>query len=218
MNILIRGGEMVNRDSFIFYRSFKDCMNDLSDADKLVMYEAISDYSLNLKEPELTGFPKALFKLIRPILDANIQRWRNGCNGGAPKGNKNNRFSKSTTEVQPKTNQSTTRVQANKDKDKNINNNIGESTDSPTALSFGNIWSLYGKKGNKKTSERKWSKLSITVKEKILAYVPAYVETTPDKQYRKNFETFLNQECWNDELPSNNQVNDQHHETERNYL
>lgn len=208
---------MVNRDSFIFYRSFKDCMNDLSDADKLVMYEAISDYSLNLKEPELRGFPKALFKLIRPILDANIQRWRNGCNGGAPKGNKNNRFSKSTTEVQPKTNQSTTRVQTNKDKDIN-NNNIGESTDSPTALSFENIWSLYGKKGNKKTSERKWSKFSVTVKEKILAYVPAYVETTPDKQYRKNFETFLNQECWNDELPSNNQVNDQPHETERNYL
>lgn len=218
MNILIQGGAMVNRNSFIFYRSFKDCMNDLSDADKLIMYEAISDYSLNLKEPELTGFPKALFKLIRPILDANIQRWRNGCNGGAPKGNKNNRFSKNTTEVQPKTNRSTTKVQANKDKDKDINNNIGEFTNSPTALSFDNIWSLYGKKGNKKTSERKWDKLSTTAKEKAMAYIPAYVEATPDKQYRKNFETFLNQECWNDELPSNNQVNDQHHETERNYL
>lgn len=219
----------MNRDSFIFYRSFKDCMNDLSDADKLIMYEAISDYSLDLKEPELTGFPKALFKLIRPILDANVQRWRNGCNGGAPKGNKNNRFSKSTTKVQPKVNQSstenqprinqsTTEVQANKDKDKDINNNIGESTDSPTALSFENIWSLYGKKGNKKTSERKWAKLSVTAKEKALAYIPAYVEATPDKQYRKNFETFLNQECWNDELPNNNQMNDQPHETERNYL
>ena len=83
-----------SRDTFIFYRSFKESMDDLSDADKLIMYEAISDYSLDLKEPELTGFPKALFKLIRPILDANIQRWRNGCKGGAPKGNKNNRFSK----------------------------------------------------------------------------------------------------------------------------
>lgn len=209
---------MVNRDSFIFYRSFKDCMNDLSDADKLVMYEAISDYSLNLKEPELTGFPKALFKLIRPILDANIQRWRNGCNGGAPKGNKNNRFSKNTTEVQPKTNQSTTKVQANKDKDKDINNNIGESVDSPTALSFENIWSLYGKKGNKKTSERKWGKLSITAKEKVLAYIPAYVEATPNKQYRKNFETFLNQECWNDELPSNDPINKTEHETKYRFI
>ena len=103
------------RDTFIFYRSFKESMSDLSDADKLIMYEAITDYSLDMKEPELTGFPKALFSLIRPFLDANTQRWKNGCKGGAPKGNKNNRFSKSTTEVQPEVNQSTTEVQANKE-------------------------------------------------------------------------------------------------------
>lgn len=92
------------RDTFIFYRSFKEGINELSDADKLIMYEAISDYSLDMKEPELTGFPKALFSIIRPIIDANWQRYKNGCKGGAPKGNKNNRFSKSTTEIQPNKN------------------------------------------------------------------------------------------------------------------
>ena len=111
------------RDTFILYRSFKESMSDLSDADKLIMYEAITDYSLDMKEPELTGFPKALFSLIRPFLDANTQRWKNGCKGGAPKGNKNNRFSKSTTEVQPEVNQSTTEVQANKDKNVNKDKN-----------------------------------------------------------------------------------------------
>lgn len=111
------------RDTFIFYRSFKESMSDLSDADKLIMYEAITDYSLDMKEPELTGFPKALFSLIRPFLDANTQRWKNGCKDGAPKGNKNNRFSKSTTEVQPEVNQSTTEVQANKDKNVNKDKN-----------------------------------------------------------------------------------------------
>ena len=111
------------RDTFIFYRSFKESMSDLSDTDKLIMYEAITDYSLDMKEPEFTGFPKALFSLIRPFLDANTQRWKNGCKGGAPKGNKNNRFSKSTTEVQPEVNQSTTEVQANKDKNVNKDKN-----------------------------------------------------------------------------------------------
>lgn len=111
------------RDTFIFYRSFKESMSDLSAADKLIMYEAITDYSLDMKEPELTGFPKALFSLIRPFLDANTQRWKNGCKGGAPKGNKNNRFSKSTTEVQPEVNQSTTEVQANKNKNVNKDKN-----------------------------------------------------------------------------------------------
>ena len=100
------------RDTFIFYRSFKESMSDLSDKDKLIMYEAISDYSLDLKEPKLTGFPKALFSLIRPILDANIQRWKNGRKGGAPVGNLN-------AKKQPKNNQKTTEKQPNKDKDVN---------------------------------------------------------------------------------------------------
>lgn len=120
------------RDTFIFYRSFKESMSDLSDADKLIMYEAITDYSLDMKEPELTGFPKALFSLIRPFLDANTQRWKNGCKGGAPKGNKNNRFSKSTTEVQPEVNQSTTEVQANKDKNVNKDKNKDINKESTT--------------------------------------------------------------------------------------
>lgn len=98
-------------------------MSELSDTDKLIMYEAISDYSLDLKEPELIGFPKALFSLIRPILDANIQRWRNGNKGGAPKGNINNKGKKKLTESQPKVNQDTTESQANKDKDKDKDKN-----------------------------------------------------------------------------------------------
>lgn len=104
------------RDTFIFYRSFKESMNDLSDTDKLLMYEAIADYSLDLKEPALSGFPKALFSLIRPILDANIQRWKNGRKGGAPIGNIN---AKKTTEKQPRNNRNSTEKQPNKDKDVN---------------------------------------------------------------------------------------------------
>lgn len=91
-------------------------MNDLSDTDKLLMYEAIADYSLDLKEPALSGFPKALFSLIRPILDANIQRWKNGRKGGAPIGNIN---AKKTTEKQPRNNRNSTEKQPNKDKDVN---------------------------------------------------------------------------------------------------
>lgn len=105
------------RDTFIFYRSFKESMSDLSDKDKLIMYEAISDYSLDLKEPKLTGFPKALFSLIRPILDANIQRWKNGRKGGAPIGNLN-------AKKQPRNDRKTTEKQPNKDVNKDKEYNI----------------------------------------------------------------------------------------------
>ncbi|ADV42333.1 DUF6291 domain-containing protein [Bacteroides helcogenes] len=86
-------------------------MSELSDADKLIMYEAISDYSLDMVEPNLTGFPKALFSIIRPIIDANWRRYNNGCKGGAPTGNSNNssgrkgkRTNQEPTEKQPNVN------------------------------------------------------------------------------------------------------------------
>ena len=33
-----------------------------------------------------------------------------------------------------------------------------------------------------------------------IEYIPLYVISQPDKQYRKNFQTFLNQRGWEDEL------------------
>lgn len=138
------------RDSFIFYRSFKESISDLSDSDKLVIYEAICDFSLDLKEPNLEGFPKALFKLMRPILEANIQRWRNGCNGGAPKGNKNAVKQKVTDIKQPKRNRKTTEKQANKDKDVdkdkdvNVNNEYMSTAKACThTLEGGEVYTQY---------------------------------------------------------------------------
>jgi len=68
---------------------------------------------------------------------------------------------------------------------------------------FEAVWEAYGKKGNKKTSRAKFNKLDIVDQNLIYRHIPAYVLSTPDKQYRKNFETYLNQECWNDEVITN---------------
>ena len=59
---------------------------------------------------------------------------------------------------------------------------------------------MYGKKVDSKKCRDKWDKLSDDVREKILAHVPKYVASTPDSQYRKNPQTYLNNECWNDEV------------------
>lgn len=106
----------IARNSFVFYRSFKESISNLSDADKLMMYEAITDFALDMKEPTLTDFPQSLFTLIRPVLEANLKRWRNGCKGGeygkfggAPKGNKN--------AAKPKQPQNKGKTTPNKDKD-----------------------------------------------------------------------------------------------------
>lgn len=85
-----------NRESFIFYRSFKESLEGLDDSDKLIMYEAIAGYALDRTPPKLSGFPRALFSLIKPQLDANWKRYENGkkggehgYKGGAPIGNQN---------------------------------------------------------------------------------------------------------------------------------
>ncbi|MDR0692432.1 MAG: hypothetical protein LBF69_05285 [Prevotellaceae bacterium] len=71
---------------------------------------------------------------------------------------------------------------------------------------FEKVWALYERKGNRKTSERKWANLKNHCREAALKHIPLYVASTPDKQYRKNFETYINQECWNDEILERKQV------------
>ena len=66
------------RDTFIFYRSFYEALKELPDASRLVLYDAIADYSLNLIEPDLQGIERAVYTLIRPILEANRIRYENG--------------------------------------------------------------------------------------------------------------------------------------------
>ena len=66
---------------------------------------------------------------------------------------------------------------------------------------FEDFWDMYDKKtGKKEKIESKWNKLSQSTKEKIINYIPYYIKSQPNKQYRKNPETFLNNESWNDEI------------------
>lgn len=79
-----------NRDSFILYRSFVDIIRELDDADAKAFILAISDYALNGNEPQLDGMLSILWMPVKPQLDANIRRYKNGKKGGAPKGSRNN--------------------------------------------------------------------------------------------------------------------------------
>src|SRR5574344_2983155 len=78
--------KMVNKiDSFIFYRSFFEAINDLISEDRYILYDAICKYCLNFEEPILTGLNATLWKLIKPQLDANNKRFNDGKKGGRPK-------------------------------------------------------------------------------------------------------------------------------------
>jgi hypothetical protein len=74
--------------------------------------------------------------------------------------------------------------------------------------SFDDFWDLYDKKsGSKNKCVKVWNKQSQSVKENIISHVEEYVRSTPDKQYRKNPETYLNQSHWENEILNLNNNN-----------
>lgn len=75
-----------------------------------------------------------------------------------------------------------------------------ESKDSLDEFSFETVWAMYEKKGTSKVACSRWDKLPKTKKQLALKHIPLYVQATPEKKYRKNFEKYLSQEAWNDEI------------------
>ena len=71
---------------------------------------------------------------------------------------------------------------------------------------FEDFWDAYDKKvGPKEKLKKKFDKLSQRTKEEIMSFVPEYVKSTPDKQFRQNPQTFLNQKSWENEIIRKNE-------------
>lgn len=68
-------------------------------------------------------------------------------------------------------------------------------------IPFDDFWNLYDKKrGLKDKVEAKWEKLTNSEREQAMAYIPKYKEAQPDKTFRKDPTTFINNKAWNDEI------------------
>jgi hypothetical protein len=83
------------------------------------------------------------------------------------------------------------------------NNNI---TNNNETISFEWFWNTYEKKIDKTKCEKKFEKLTFEQKEKIKLILPLYLKTITDKQFQKNPLTWLNGECWNDEIQSTKDI------------
>ena len=69
-----------------------------------------------------------------------------------------------------------------------------------SCFSFDEFWEMYGKKVSRKDAEKKYNKLSESVRSKIKETLPTYLSTIKDKQFQKDPTTYMNKECWNDEI------------------
>ena len=133
---LICADEM--NDAVLFYRSFYEAIKELDDTTQVQVYNSIFQYALNDVEPDLKGVASAVFKLIRPHIDANNRRRENGMKGGRKKTEPEPNQNQSETKTKPKPNLTETKTEPNsnqseskpegkyKIKNININKNIKE--------------------------------------------------------------------------------------------
>ena len=77
---------MERESSFVFYRSFKDAIDNCPEEDRLAIYESIVSYALDGAPPEITGgIIKIVWPLIELQLNANRDKRKAGRKGGAPR-------------------------------------------------------------------------------------------------------------------------------------
>lgn len=89
-------------DAFLFYRSYRESLNGMTQKDQLATLLAIIDYALYGVEPDLKGkMPAAIFTVVRPNIDANNAKRKAGKKGGRPK-KETNGFSEDETIGFPK--------------------------------------------------------------------------------------------------------------------
>lgn len=105
----------------------------------------------------------------------------------------------------PDNNPTTTRHRQECKNDKKNNIYVQNSFFNPdTDEKFNKFWNLYDKKVAKDKVLKLWSKLKPDEIDKIFLTLPDYINATPDKQFRKNPDTYLRNKCWNDEIVKNN--------------
>lgn len=105
------------RDSTIIYRSFYEAIIELPKDNQAEVWNAIFKYSLDFEEMELKGISKTIFTLIKPQLDANIERYHNG---NKPK------QKPLISKIEAKYKQNGSKVEANANENLNVNDNVND--------------------------------------------------------------------------------------------
>ena len=102
------------RESFVFYRSFFEALVGMDKETQSDCLMAVADYALNGAEPTMTPAVRMFFTLVKPQLDANNQRFENGCKGGRPRKEENNQ---EKTKTKPKENVKSQKAETKKTKE-----------------------------------------------------------------------------------------------------
>lgn len=190
------------KKSFQMYTDWIELFEELDDSTAGQLIKHLFRY-VNDEDPESPSLLVTVsFIQMKQQLKRDLVKWRaivernrsNGAKGGRPVTlvNPNNPLGLLVNPNKPK--------EPDKVEDKDKDKDKVEDKDKEYKQ-FDVFWNLYDKKSsNKKMCQRKWIKFSEDKRAKIIHHLRAYVKSTPEKEFRKNAETYLNQEHWLNEI------------------
>lgn len=196
---------MAERDSFVFYRSFHECIRELPPKSACALYMAVCEYALNQSEPELKGLEAGIFAMIKPQIDANNKRYENGKKGGRPKeANKNQKETTGYKNDGRINNQTETKEKPNDNV--NVNDNVNDITPISPLERFEYFYTCYPLDKNKSAAERAYCDVvtnGIYGEDELVDAAKNYAEycklTGMDKIYHAS--NFLSKAAFEDYLP-----------------
>lgn len=191
-----------NIRSFMFHREWWEALSELTDDERLSVYDAAVNYAFTgAKTTMRTSGARVAIRMIESTIDADKEHkasvnaiYRaNGKRGGRPKKNveKNQAVLDNTYDNQqdnatdllfdlPPIDPTMVKKTAKKAKP----------TPTDDKDLFESCWVAYGRKGVKKPAFTQWVKLSPDDRRKAERHIPFYVKST-ERQYQKDFERYL---------------------------
>lgn len=204
----------MNRDSFVFYKSWSDAIELLPEEDKARAYLALIRYACTGEADELTGPAKIIFTLAQPIIDTNNKRFEDGNRGGRPKKpvvlnsktsgfeNENQWLRKRKPNEKENENENEN-VNVNDNESVNVSENEKEINNNTGDISlFDLFWTSYPKKVGKEQARKAFTKLKPTA-EDVDTWIRAVEAQKQSRQWRDSQfipypATWLNGKRWQD--------------------
>lgn len=69
----------MGRDAFVFYRDWIEAIEGIEAEDQLAILLAIAKYALDREDPKLPAHLKLAFKMVKPKIDKDIEKWETTC-------------------------------------------------------------------------------------------------------------------------------------------
>jgi hypothetical protein len=187
----------MKKTSFILHMDSLSVLDELTNEQSGILFKAIRTF-LTGEEPELDFAMKMCFLPFRNQFIRDLERYekkcevnrKNGSTGGRPKKTEETEsvfVEPKKTEVNPK----------NHDKEKESESDNEKENET---ILFDIFWNVYNKKIDKVKCFKAWKKIDHQKRTFIQEQARKYVASTPDAKFRKNPLTWLNGECWNDEI------------------